>query len=64
MHSQMLTSRLGAELISYKLDGIEKIHQGQDCIDENGRVYWSFSSTISNSGEVKTKQDNYKWQDI
>ena len=40
MHSQMLTSRLGAELISYKLDGIEKIHQGQDCIDENGRVYW------------------------
>ena len=40
MHSQMLTSRLGGELISYKLDGIEKIHQGQDCIDENGRVYW------------------------
>ena len=40
MHSQMLTSRLGAELISSKLDGIEKIHQGQDCIDENGRVYW------------------------
>lgn len=40
MHSQMLTSRLGAELISYKLNGIEKIHQGQDCIDENGRVYW------------------------
>ena len=40
MHSQMLTSRFGAELISYKLDGIEKIHQGQDCIDENGRVYW------------------------
>lgn len=40
MQSQMLTSKLGAELISYKLDGIEKIHQGQDCIDENGRVYW------------------------
>lgn len=41
MHSQMLTSRLGGELISYKLDGIEKIHQGQDCIDENGRIYWN-----------------------
>ena len=40
MHSQMLSSRLGAELISYKLDGIEKLHQGQDCIDENGRIYW------------------------
>lgn len=40
MQSQMLTSRLGGELISYKLDGIEKIHQGQDCVDENGRIYW------------------------
>ena len=40
MHSQMLTSRLGGELVSFKLDGIEKIHQGQDCVDENGRVYW------------------------
>ena len=40
MQSQMLTSRLGGELISYKLDGIEKIHQGQECIDENGKVYW------------------------
>ena len=40
MQSQMLTSRLGGELISYKLDGIEKIHQGQNCIDENGKVYW------------------------
>lgn len=66
MHSQMLTSRLGAELISYKLDGIEKIHQGQDCIDENleSLLETSFSSTISNCGKVKTKQDNYKWQDI
>lgn len=40
MQSQMLTSRQGGELISYKLDGIEKIHQGQNCIDENGKVYW------------------------
>ena len=40
MQSQMLTSKIGGELISFKLDGIEKIHQGQDCIDEKGRIYW------------------------
>jgi len=32
---------LDGELISYKLDGQEKIHQGKDCIDENGKVYWN-----------------------
>lgn len=46
MQSQMLTSRLGGELISYKLDGIEKIHQGQDCVDENGRIYWNRHSPV------------------
>lgn len=40
MSSQMLSSKFGGELISYKLDGIEKIHQGQNCIDENGKTYW------------------------
>ena len=40
MNSQMTTSRLGGELISFKLDGEEKIHQGEDCTDENGKVYW------------------------
>ena len=39
MHAQMLTSKFGGELISFKLDGIEKLHQGKDCIDENGKVY-------------------------
>lgn len=34
------------ELISYKLDGQEKIHQGQDCVDENGRVYWKRHSPV------------------
>ena len=42
MQSQMLTSKLGGELISYKLDGIEKIHQGQDCTDANGKTYTIF----------------------
>ena len=40
MQSQMITSRLGGELLSYKLDGVEKIHQGQECIDEYGKIYW------------------------
>ena len=40
MQSQMRTSRAGGELISFKLDGVEKIHQGQDCVDEKGKVYW------------------------
>ncbi len=40
MYTQMLTSKYGAELISFKLNGEEKIHQGEDCVDMNGRVYW------------------------
>lgn len=40
MHTQMLTSKYGAELVSFKIDGQEKVHQGQDCVDINGRVYW------------------------
>ena len=40
MHAQMLTSKFGGELISFKLNGIEKLHQGEDCVDENGKVYW------------------------
>lgn len=40
MHTQILTSKNGAELVSFKLDGEEKIHQGQNVIDENGKVYW------------------------
>ena len=40
MQTQMLTSKDGAELLSFKLDGIEKIHQGENSVDENGKVYW------------------------
>lgn len=40
MFAQILTSKYGAELISFKLNGEEKIHQGQDCVDINGKVYW------------------------
>lgn len=39
MHAQMLTSKYGGELVSFKLNDIERIHQGQDCIDDNGKVF-------------------------
>lgn len=41
MHAQMFTTENGAELISFKIDGIEKIHQGNSCTNENGKVYWN-----------------------
>lgn len=40
MYTKMLTSKMGGELISFKLNGEERIHQGVDCVDENGKVYW------------------------
>lgn len=46
MHTQMLTSKFGGELISFKLNGIEKLHQGKDCVDENGKVYWKRHSPV------------------
>lgn len=36
----MTTTSLGGELLSFKLDGIEKIHQGENVRDEKGKVYW------------------------
>ncbi len=36
----MTTTNSGGELVSFKLEGIEKIHQGEDAKDENGKVYW------------------------
>ena len=46
MHTQILTSKYGGELLSFKLDGVEKIHQGDDCLDENGKVYWKRHSPV------------------
>ena len=34
MQTQMVTSKSGGELISFKLNGTERIHQGADCVDE------------------------------
>ena len=41
MEAIMTTSKFGGELISFKLDGIEKIHQGEKARDENGKVFWN-----------------------
>ena len=40
MYTKMLTSKIGGELVSFKLNGEERIHQGADSVDENGKVYW------------------------
>lgn len=40
MEALMTTSFVGGELISFKMDGIEKIHQGEEAKDEKGKVYW------------------------
>ena len=41
MYTQILTSKFGAELISFKLNGKEKIHQGEEVLNENGKPYWN-----------------------
>lgn len=46
MNTQMLTSKKGGELISFKVNGIERIHQGERCLDENGKVYWKRHSPV------------------
>lgn len=40
MSTQMLTTKEGAELLSFKINGQEKIHQGLECVNANGKVYW------------------------
>ena len=46
MYTQMLTSKKGGELLSFKINGKEKIHQGEKCLDENGKVYWKRHSPV------------------
>lgn len=46
MHTQILTSKDGGELVSFKLNGVERIHQGAECVDENGKAYWKRHSPV------------------
>lgn len=58
MHAQMLTSKDGGELVSFKINDIERIHQGADCVDENGKVYWKrhFPVLFPIVGKLKRNQ--------
>ena len=49
---------MDGELISFKLDGQEKIHQGQACLDEKGRIYWKrhFPILFPIVGKLKRNQ--------
>lgn len=42
----MNTTTMGAELTSVKLNGEEKIHQGANCVDTNGKVYWKRQTPV------------------
>ena len=37
---------MDGEIISYKLNGEEKLHQGSSVVDENGKVYWDRHSPV------------------
>ncbi len=41
MEALMTTTTTGGELLSFKLEGIEKIHQGEEARDEKGKIYWN-----------------------
>ena len=46
MQSLMFTSKHGGEITSYKLNGEEKLHQGESVVDENGKPYWNRHSPV------------------
>ncbi len=58
MYTQILTSKYGAELISFKLNGQEKLHQGEETVDENGKIFWKrrWSVLFPNVGKCKKNQ--------
>ena len=40
MELEIESTNVGAELISVKLNGVEKIHQGVKVLDNLGEIYW------------------------
>lgn len=58
MSAQMLTTKEGAQLLSFKVDGQEKIHQGEDCVDHNGKIYFKkrFPILFPTVGKCKKNQ--------
>ena len=57
MYTGMLTSKIGAELLSFKLNDEERIHQGEDIVDANGKPYWKRRYTILFPTVGKCKQN-------
>lgn len=43
---EIKSSKHGAELTSIKLNGIEKLHQGSEILDETGKPYWGRHAPI------------------
>lgn len=58
MYTQILTSKYGAELLSFKLNGEERLHQGEETVDANGKVFWKrrWSVLFPNVGKCKKNQ--------
>lgn len=46
MSLEIQSVRTGAELVSIKWNGKEMLHQGADCTDKSGKVYWKRRSPI------------------
>lgn len=46
MELKIESSNYGAELLSVKLNGVEKIHQGTKVLNNSGEVYWKRHSSV------------------
>ena len=57
MYTGILTSKIGAELTSFKLNEEERIHQGEDVVDEKGKPYYKKRCPISFPIVGKCKQN-------
>ncbi len=68
MYTQMLTSKKGGELISFKVNGEEKkIHQGEQCMDENGKKYIGKRHSpvlFPIVGKLKKKSNTNWWKNL
>ena len=59
MGLEIKTSNVGAELLSVKLNGVEKIHQGAKVLNNQGEIYWKRHSSIFFPIVGRIKEDKY-----
>ena len=43
---RIATVPIGAELVNLRYNRVEVLHQGKDCVDENGRVFWKRQAPV------------------